>query len=113
MSETNSPIPWDEYYRDGRARALALGNRGAMRFDDNGRLAEDILDAYREHGFYVFTDVVSQQEIAELTRELDEIIDNAPIAQDNPVDKQGQPSEFAEYYSLMNLRSYVWYRIRS
>lgn len=100
MNETNPPIPWDEYYRDGRARALALGNRSAMRFDNNGRLAEDMLDAYREHGFYVFTDVVSQQEIAELTRELDEIIDNAPIARDNSVDKQGQPSEFAEYYSL-------------
>lgn len=72
-----------------------------MRFDDNGRLTQDILDAYREHGFYVFTGVLSQQETDELRGELDEIVDNAPIARDNPVDKQGRPSAFAEYYLLI------------
>lgn len=100
MSETDPRIPWSAYYREGRARALALGNRGEMRFDKNGHLAQNILDAYHEHGFYVFTGVLSQDEIIELTRELDEILDNAPVARDKPVDRHGRPSKFAEYYSL-------------
>ena len=33
------------YLRDDEARALALGNRGSIRFDADGRLAADILDA--------------------------------------------------------------------
>lgn len=101
MSVTNLSIPWDEYYRQGRERALALGNRGAMCFDDNGRLTQDILEAYNQHGFYVFTGVLSQDELIELTGEIDEILDNAPVARDNPVDWHGQPSKFSEYYVLV------------
>ena len=99
MSETDPPVPWDEYYRDGRERAQLLGNRGAMRFDDNDRLAQDILDAYHEYGFYVFTGVISQDEIDELTHEIDEILDNAPVSQGKFVDKYDRPSKFAEYYT--------------
>ena len=100
MSELDTPTTWDQYFRNGRERCLNLGNRGPMRFADNGRLAQDILDAYREHGFYVFTGVLSQDETDELTRELDEIMDNAPVSRDKPVDKHGRPSKFAEYYTL-------------
>ena len=39
------------YSVQGRQRALALGNRGPIRLNSNGKLHDDILDAYREHGF--------------------------------------------------------------
>ena len=97
---TDSTMSWDDYFRDGEKRAQALGNRGPLRFDENGDLARDILDAYHEHGFYVFTDVLSGEETRELTAELDELIDNAPVVEDGALDKQGRVSKYSPYYSL-------------
>ena len=34
------------YFREGEARAMALGNRGPIRFAEDGTLHPDILDAY-------------------------------------------------------------------
>ena len=41
----NDETAWEAYRRDGCERAARLGNRGPMRFDEDGRLAQDILDA--------------------------------------------------------------------
>ena len=92
--------PWREYRRDGVKRALALGNQGPMRFDAEGRLAEDILAAYRRFGFYVFRGVLSDVEVAELCREFDAILDNAPVARGGVVDKHGRRVRFPGYYTL-------------
>ena len=62
----NGDTAWEAYRRGGCERAARLGNRGPMRFDEDGRLAQDILDAYRRTGFYVFTGVLSPQEVTEL-----------------------------------------------
>ncbi len=91
---------WIDYLDRGRARAEELGNRGPIRFDDQGRLAGDILDAYRRAGFYVFTGVLSTEEVAELTAEFDELIDNAPVEPDGEVDGQGRPVRHPGYYSM-------------
>lgn len=92
--------PWREYRDDGVKRALALGNRGPMRFDGGGRLAADILAAYRRTGFYVFTGVLSRTEIAELTAEFDAVLDGAPIAKGADVDRHGRAAKFPGYYTL-------------
>ena len=42
-----------DYSRAGEARARALGNRGPIRFDADGKLDRAILDSYWTHGFYV------------------------------------------------------------
>ena len=47
------------YMRNGEKRALSLGNRGPVRFDESGKLHEDILEAYWRCGFYVFEGVLS------------------------------------------------------
>lgn len=52
------------YYAEGEARALALPNRGPIRFTDDGGVHPDILSAYRTYGFYVFTGVVGPDEHA-------------------------------------------------
>ena len=91
---------WEAYRATALERAAQLGNRGPMRFDNEGRLAQDILDAYRRTGFYVFTGVLSQEEVDELTEEFDAVLDNAPVEQDGAVDKHGQLVKFTGYYSL-------------
>ena len=103
LNETRSdpaPPQWEEYSQAGRERAMKLGNRGAMRFDEDGRLAQDILEAYYRTGFYVFTGVLSRQEVEELASEFDQVLDNAPVSKDSKIDKHGRPVKFAGYYSL-------------
>lgn len=91
---------WIAYCEDGKRRALELGNRGPMRFDDDGRLAQDILDAYRATGFYVFEGVLEQVEIDDLTVEFDEVLANAPTEKGGLNDSQGRRSTFPGYYTL-------------
>jgi hypothetical protein len=91
---------WHDYCEAGRARALALGNRGPVRFDGDGKLAGDILAAYRRTGFYVFTGVLAPDEVADLTAEFDELLDNAPVAKDSGVDARGRPVRHPGYYAL-------------
>jgi ectoine hydroxylase-related dioxygenase (phytanoyl-CoA dioxygenase family) len=81
-----------EYCQAGEVRAYGLDNRGPLRRDANGRLAEDILDAYWRHGFYVFEGVVDTNEIAELRREFARLIAGAPTDSGEALDAQGQPA---------------------
>ncbi|MEL7158595.1 MAG: phytanoyl-CoA dioxygenase family protein [Actinomycetota bacterium] len=81
-----------DYLEAGRRRAEALGNRGPLRYDDDGRLHPDIVAAYWEHGFYVFHGVVDADEVAELRTDIGEMIDRAPVHPDADVDAQGRPA---------------------
>ena len=93
-------LDWDSYRDAALERAEALGNRGPMRFDEAGQLAGEILDAYRRTGFYVFTDVLAADEVAELRAEFDAVLDNAPVARDGKVDRHGRPVDFPGYYTM-------------
>ena len=81
-----------DYVRVGTESALALGNRGPIRFDASGKLAADILDAYWRHGFYVFEGMIEAAEIELLRRDYAGIIDRAPIDNDADVDAKGRPA---------------------
>ena len=48
----------DTYFINGEHRAHALGNRGPFRFDANGALSHDIVEAYDDTGFYVFEELI-------------------------------------------------------
>ena len=98
--EQTAPVDWDAYCAGALDRAAQLGNRGPMRFDESGRLEQDILDAYRRCGFYVFTGVLSQQEVDDLRTEFDALLENAPLEQEGTVDKHGQPVQYPGYYTL-------------
>ena len=63
-----------------KARALALGNRGPIRFDADGRVAKEITDAYWEHGFYVLEDAVPEAELFEIRSEFEALLANARSA---------------------------------
>ncbi|MEM7000417.1 MAG: phytanoyl-CoA dioxygenase family protein [Pseudomonadota bacterium] len=78
------------YEAQGEQLALQLGNRGPLRRDARGRLSQEILDAYWQHGFYVFENVIEPQEIALLRQEFQDLIDRAPVENGGTVDRHGQ-----------------------
>lgn len=82
-----------EYLREGEARAMALGNRGPIRFDAQGRVHPDILEAYRRCGFYVFEGVLSKDELADIERDIrDNVLDRLPVRRGARVDARGRPA---------------------
>ena len=93
------------FHAEGTARALALDNRGPLRFGADGRVAEEIIESYYEHGVYILEgcvapaaassrfssplgsllcgrfflhSVITGQELLDVTREVEQLIDNAP-----------------------------------
>ena len=97
MSAEDHAKAMADYIKEGEARAYALGNRGPIRFDSDGNLHHEILDAYREHGFYVFENVVGDEELAELRADVENVLNRAPVAPESEVDAQGRPALGPEY----------------
>lgn len=82
-----------EYLAEGERRARALPNRGPIRFEADGDLAWDIVEAYSEYGFYVFEDVVGDAELQDLRDEAEALIARAPFpVKGSPTDRQGRPA---------------------
>ncbi len=81
-----------EYLAAGERRAYALGNRGPIRFDAQGRVHPDILDAYRRCGFYVFEGVLAADELADIEADVADILDRLPVSRDAVVDRHGRPA---------------------
>jgi hypothetical protein len=80
------------YRREGEARAKALNNRGPIRYNPDGRLHDDIAEAYWRCGFYVFENVIGVEELADIERDILEILDCAPTEQGGELDKHGRPA---------------------
>jgi len=80
------------YIREGEARAAKLGNRGPARFDENGKLHQDILDAYWRCGFYIFEGVLGPDELADIEADLFDIQERLPVEKDASVDAKGRPA---------------------
>jgi len=80
------------YREQGTRRALQMPNRGPVRFEQDGRLAQDILDAYWRYGFYVFTNVLGQDERSDLEHDITALLDNAPITRGAKTDRHGRPA---------------------
>ena len=81
-----------DYVAQGVAHASRLGNRGPIRYGDDGKIHQDILAAYWREGFYVFEGLVGSDEINLLRADYDEILKRAPIDNDASVDAQGRPA---------------------
>lgn len=81
-----------DYSRAGEARARALGNRGPIRLGPDGKLAQDIVDSYWTHGFYVFEGVAGPEELSELRADVDAILDRAPVEPGATLDRHGRPA---------------------
>ena len=81
-----------DYMREGEARALALGNRGPLRFESDGAVHRDILAAYWRCGFYVLEGVIGEEELAELRADVERVVAGAPIEPGASVDARGRPA---------------------
>ena len=80
------------YLSQGAAGARALGNRGPIRFADNGGLDRDIVDAYFRYGFYVFENVLKPDELADIEADILDIMDRFPAERGSAVDAKGRPA---------------------
>jgi len=81
----------DDYLAAGAERARALGNRGPLRFDGDGRLAPEIREAIGEIGFYVFERLIDDAELAELDADLDALLARTPRTEGAETDRLGRP----------------------
>ena len=82
----------ESYMAKGELLASELGNRGPIRFDSDGSLASDIVETYREVGFYVFENFLSKTELSSLVADLENVLDGAPVSRDATVDRHGRPA---------------------
>jgi hypothetical protein len=80
------------YVSDGEQTALQLGNRGPIRFDDDGTLEPGILDAFWKYGFYVLEGALGKDELDDLQTDLERVFERAPRAKDASVDSKGRPA---------------------
>jgi len=81
-----------DYMLSGQDKALALPNRGKIRFHEDGSLHTDILDAYSNYGFYVFEGVLGEAELADIKEDYAELRTRFPTGPDSKVDSQGRPA---------------------
>jgi hypothetical protein len=81
-----------QYRQDGTARALALGNRGPIRFDASGDLDPAILADYSRCGFYIFEGLLSRAELHDIERDVVDMLERAPTHKGATVDSRGRPA---------------------
>jgi hypothetical protein len=80
------------YREEGERRALALGNRGPLRFDASGRVESAILEAYSRCGFYVFERAIARAELDDIERDLVDMLERVPVTRGAAVDRHGRPA---------------------
>ena len=85
-------LEMESYRKAGTERALALGNRGPLSFDDAGKLDSTIVEAYSRCGFYVFEGVLEEEELADIERDVAHILERAPVTRSAKLDSQGRPA---------------------
>ena len=88
------------YLIDGETRALTLDNRGPIQFDEEGNLSEAIKQAYSKYGFYIFENVLSDEELADVKADLDAIRDIFPTDPESKVNHRGEPALGADNKAL-------------
>jgi len=62
-----------DYMHEGEARDLRFGNRGPVKLDAAGKLEQGVLDAYLECGFYVYENVIEQDELEEFRSDVERV----------------------------------------
>ena len=89
----------ERYDGQGTIAALSLGNRGPLRLED-GRLADDIVESYLHHGFYVFTGgVLEQHELTSLQEEFATLLSRAPEREGSVLAADGEPAFEPDWWS--------------
>jgi ectoine hydroxylase-related dioxygenase (phytanoyl-CoA dioxygenase family) len=90
----------ESYLIDGEKKALELGNRGPIKFDENGNLCSEIRKAYSDNGFYIFENVINPDELKDIKEDLEKLRTNFPIGPESNIDVNGKPAFNAESKAL-------------
>ena len=80
-----------DYLLEGQRHALTLDNRGTIQFESDGSLAQSILDAYSQYGFYIFENVIGEQELVDIQQDMDALRDQFSVEPGATLTKTGQP----------------------
>ncbi len=86
-----------QYIQEGATRSEALGNRGPIKLNSEGKLHSDILASYWQHGFYVFEGAVGTEELADLRQDVERVLSGAPTAPGTDTDRNGKPALGQEF----------------
>ncbi len=90
----------EAYLIDGEKRALELGNRGPIKFDENGELSKEIREAYSKNGFYIFENVIDAKELEDIKEDLEQLRENFPAGPETTLDANGKPAFNADSNAL-------------
>ena len=90
----------EAYLLDGEKRALELGNRGPIIFDENGELSKEIREAYSKNGFYIFENVIDAKELEDIKEDLEQLRENFPAGPETTLDTNGKPAFNADSKAL-------------
>ena len=77
---------------EGHSRAQALPNRGRLKFESNGKLAQAIRESYSAYGFYIFEDLLTEQELADIKTDLHTMRSQFPTGPESHVNSAGEPA---------------------
>lgn len=86
-----------DYLEEGAGRAMELPNRGPIRFNKDGSVHADILNAYWRYGFYVLEGFIDPEELEELRDDFEQVLERAPSHAGSDVDAKGRPAIDAEF----------------
>lgn len=89
-----------EYLLRGEREALAMRNRGPIRFAADGRLTEDIREAYARYGFYVLENVLNEDELDDIKQDLQAMRATFPAQAGGKLTPDGRPALGADSQSL-------------
>ena len=89
-----------DYLLRGEREALALPNRGPIRFAANGGLADDITAAYSRYGFYVFEGVLNRAELDDIEEDMRLLRARFPAEAGGKLTPDGLPALGADSQSL-------------
>ncbi len=88
------------YLLSGQSQAIALPNRGPIRFDERGQLDRAILDAYSRYGFYIFENTIGADELDDIQSDIAAMRARFPSAPGSKLTKDGQPALDADIAGL-------------
>jgi len=81
-----------QYLIEGQKRAFQLDNRGPIQYNEDGAIHTDILKAYSKYGFYIFENVLGEEELADIKADLRKMRANFPTGPGAQTDAQGRPA---------------------
>jgi ectoine hydroxylase-related dioxygenase (phytanoyl-CoA dioxygenase family) len=81
-----------QYLLNGQRKALELKNRGPILFDEDGQLHSEIRAAYLKYGFYIFENVLNEQELKDIEQDLTELKQRFAVKNGDKVNAKGEPA---------------------